>query len=364
MYIHEQKNWPDFTWDQSRLADDLAAARHLQGKLLGRMTTLGFPLQDEATLQTLSQDVIKTSEIEGQKLDLEQVRSSLARRLGLDTGGMVPAGRDVEGIVDMLFDATQHYERPLSEARLFDWHAALFPTGRSGMHRIAVGAWRHAASRPMQVVSGPAGREKVHFEAPGCERLPAEMARFIAWFNQDEKMDLIMRAALAHFWFVTVHPFDDGNGRIARALADMMAARSEKSPKRFYSMSSQIQRERSAYYEILERTQKGGLDITLWFEWFLGCFKRAVASSETMLETVLMKAHFWSTHAGASLNERQRGIVCLLLDDFKGNLTSSKYAKISKCSQDTALRDIADLVALNILIKEEAGGRSTSYRLK
>lgn len=363
MYIHEQKGWPDLSWDQSSLAGVLAEVRHLQGKLLGRMEGLGFSLRNEATLQTLTNDVIKTSEIEGEKLDSEQVRSSIARRLGMDVGGMIPASRDVEGIVEVMLDATGRYDIPLTKERLFDWHAALFPTGRSGMQRIIVGSWRNAESGPMEVVSGPIGREKVHYAAPSHDRLEQEMAQFLNWFEAKDGMDQVMKSALAHFWFVSIHPFDDGNGRIARAIADMMLARSEKSAQRFYSMSSQILKERNAYYDVLESCQKGSLDITPWFEWFLACLKRAIEASSELLESILIKARFWETHAGASFNERQRMILNRLLDGFDGKLTSSKWAKIGKCSQDTALRDINDLVERNILMKDDAGGRSTSYFL-
>ena len=363
MYIHEKKGWPKLTWDHAALADILADVRHLQGKLLGRMEALGFSLRAEATLQTLTNDVIKTSEIEGEKLDSEQVRSSIARRLGMDVGGMIPASRDVEGIVEMMLDATGRYDAPLTKERLFDWHAALFPTGRSGMQRIIVGNWRNEQSGPMEVVSGPYGLEKVHYEAPGYERLEREMAQFLDWFEAEDSMDPVMKSALAHFWFVTIHPFDDGNGRIARAIADMMLARSERSAQRFYSMSSQIQKERSAYYHVLESCQKGDLDITPWFRWFLECLKRAIDASAELLEAVLMKARFWEKHLGTAFNERQRQILNRLLDGFDGKLTTSKWAKITKCSQDTALRDISDLVERNILMKDDAGGRSTNYLL-
>ncbi|MGD1086225.1 MAG: Fic family protein [Verrucomicrobiota bacterium] len=363
MYIHKRKDWPEFQWDQANLAGPLAEARHLQGRLLGRMEALGFRLREEATLQTLTEDVLKTSEIEGEKLDAELVRSSLARRLGMDIGAAWQLDRHVEGIVEMMLDATRKYEAPLTEERLWGWHAALFPTGRSGMGRITVGAWRADASGPMQVVSGPIGREKVHYQAPASVRLAREMARFLAWFNSPLETDPVIQSAVAHFWFVTLHPFDDGNGRIARAIADMMLARSEKSAQRFYSMSAQIQRERKAYYNVLERGQKATLDITSWIEWFLNCWKRAMAASEKMLEAVLIKARFWKARAGESLNDRQRSVLNRLLDGFEGKLTSTKWAKLTKCSQDTALRDISDLLIRRILVKEEAGGRSTSYEL-
>ena len=363
MYIHERKAWPEFHWNHSALTDRLAEVRHAQGRLLGRMEALGFPLREEATLQTLTQDVLKTSEIEGEKLDAGQVRSSLAQRMGLDNGALPLIDRNVEGIVEVMLDATRQYEVPLTEARLFDWHAALFPTGRSGLRRITVGSWRTEKSGPMQVVSGPIGREQVHYEAPAAARLKKEMSRFLKWCNTTPTVDPVIQSALAHFWFVTIHPFEDGNGRIARAIADLMLARSEKTPQRFYSMSAQIQRERNAYYNVLERCQKGTLDITEWIGWFLNCLQHAIAAAELTLEAVLVKAGFWQAHADKTLNERQRKVINRLLDGFAGKLTSSKWAKLAKCSQDTALRDINELVNRNILVKEAAGGRSTGYTL-
>lgn len=362
MYIHERDEWPEFRWDRAKLGSLLAETRHLQGRLLGRMEALGFQLREEATLQTLTQDVVKTSEIEGEKLDAAQVRSSLARRMGIDTGTL-PIDRNVDGIVDVMVDATRAHDAPLTQERLFGWHAALFPTGRSGMRPITVGAWRTHASGAMQVVSGPIGKERVHYEAPGHDRLKKETARFLKWCNSGTEGDPVIKSALAHFWFVTIHPFEDGNGRIARAIADMMLARSENTSQRFYSMSSQIQRERNAYYNILERCQKGTLDITNWIEWFLNCLKRAMAASEQTLEAVLVKARFWKAHAGESFNERQRKVINRLLDGFEGKLTTSKWAKLAKCSQDTALRDVSDLVNRQILTKDQAGGRSTNYSL-
>jgi len=341
----------------------LAAVRHRQGRLLGRMEALGFELRAEAVLRTLIEDVLKSSEIEGEILDREQVRSSIARRLGMDIGALAPVDRDVEGVVEMMLDATQDYQAPLTDERLFAWHAALFPTGRSGMTKIIVGAWRNEASGPMRVVSGPVGRDRVHYEAPAAARLAAEMAAFIDWFNGDARLDPVLKAAVAHLWFVTIHPFDDGNGRIARAIADMMLARSEESPRRFYSMSAQIRLERNDYYAILEGTQRGGLDVTGWLLWFLACLDRAFNRAESTLASVLRKARFWEAMAGQSLNERQRKVVNRLLDGFEGKLTSSKWATLTKTSPDTALRDINDLVARGILTRNEAGGRSTSYSL-
>jgi Fic family protein len=361
-YIHELRNWPRFEWNQHGLARQLAAVRHRQGRLIGRMQALGFPLREEAVLETLTEDVLKSSEIEGEILDKDQVRSSVAHRLGMEAAALPSADRHVEGVVEMMLDATQKYRETLSEDRLFGWQASLFPTGRSGMRKIIVGAWREQSSEPMQVVSGPYGREDVHYEAPVAIRLAAEMQAFLDWFNGADDIDPVLKAAVAHLWFVTIHPFEDGNGRIARAIADMSLARSEQSPQRFYSMSAQIRLERNAYYDVLEATQKGDLDITPWIEWFLGCFDRAFDGAERTLGSVFAKEDFWKKHSAAPLNERQRDIVNRLLDGFEGKLTSSKWAVIEKCSPDTALRDIADLVERGILTKT-GGGRSTFYSL-
>jgi Fic family protein len=363
-YIHQLPDWPGFHWDQEALQAPLAAARHKQGRLLGRMETLGFSLRREAELETLTLDVVKTSEIEGENLSAQQVRSSIARRLGMDIAGAVPADRNVEGVVEMMLDATQKFEKALTAERLFGWQAALFPTGHSGVHKITVGAWRDDAKGPMQVVSGPMGRESVHFEAPSAGVLDAEMTKFIDWVNQPNGIDPVLKSAIAHLWFVTIHPFDDGNGRIARAIADWILARSEKSSQRFYSMSAQIRLERNAYYDILERTQKETLDITAWLQWFIDCFDRALDATEKTLASVLRKARFWETHASAAINERQRLVLNKLLNGFDGKLTSSKWAKLTRCSQDTAYRDIQDLIEKGILVKDAAGGRSTSYSLR
>jgi Fic family protein len=362
-YIHELRGWPRFKWGQEQVSGKLAAVRHRQGRLLGRMERLGLALRSEATLQTLTEDVLKSSEIEGEILDKDQVRSSIARRLGIDIGALTPAERRVEGVVEMILDATGKYDAPLNDKRMFGWHAALFPAGRSGMRRIAVAAWRDDKSGPMQVVSGPPHRERVHFQAPAAKRLKREMHDFLQWFNAKPDIDPVLKAAIAHLWFVTIHPFDDGNGRIARAISDMALARSEKTAQRFYSMSSQIRKERTAYYGILESTQKGDLDISEWLEWFLDCLDRAFDGAETLLAGVLAKARFWETYAGVDLNGRQRMVVSRLLDGLEGKLTSSKWAKLAKCSQDTAGRDIDDLMKRGILIKNAAGGRSTSYSL-
>jgi Fic family protein len=362
-YIHERQDWPKFTWDHAQLAQKLAAVRNRQGRLTGRMEELGFKLKTEANLEALTEEVLKSSEIEGEVLSREQVRSSLARRLGIDIGALTPAERNVEGIVEMMLDATGKYSTPLTSDRLFGWHAALFPTGRSGMNKITVGAWRTEESGPMQVVSGPIGREKVHYEAPKAKSLSNEMQAFIDWFNGTQDIDPVLKAAIAHLWFVTIHPFEDGNGRIARAIADMALARSENSPQRFYSMSAQIRQEREAYYDILETTQKGDLDITEWLEWFLDCLDRAFDRADTILASVLRKARFWKKHANKSFNDRQRKMIERLFEGFEGKLNTSKWAKITKSSQDTALRDIDDLVEKGVLAKDAAGGRSTSYSL-
>ena len=362
-YIHELDGWPTLTWDAKRLQEQLAAVRLRQGKLLGRMEALGFQHRAEAVLETLTEDVLKSSEIEGELLDKEQVRSSIARRLGMDIGALARADRNVEGVVEMMLDATQRYRIPLTQERLFAWHAALFPTGRSGMSKIIVAGWRDASSGPMQVVSGPIGRERVHYEAPAADRLAQDMQAFLDWFGGDAPIDPILKAAVAHLWFVTIHPFDDGNGRIARAIADLALARSENSPQRFYSMSGQIRIERSAYYDILEDAQKGGLDITAWLQWFLACLDRAFDGTEAILANVLRKRRFWETLAGQPLNERQTAVINRLLEGFEGKMTTSKWAKITKTSTDTALRDIGDLVRRRILVKDNAGGRSTNYLL-
>jgi Fic family protein len=363
IYIHERPEWPGFYWNFERISQRLVEVRHRQGRLIGRMEGLGFQLQTEAVLHTLTEDVLKSSEIEGEKLDRDQVRPSIARRLGIDIGGLMPADRNVDGVVEMMLDATQHYDQPLTTQRLFDWQAALFPTGRSGMSRINVGAWRDDKKGPMQVVSGPIGKERVHYEAPIAVRLRGEMKKFLDWFEKESSTDLVLKAGVAHLWFVTIHPLEDGNGRIARAIADMVLARSESSPQRFYSMSAQIRQERREYYEILEATQKGDLDITGWLEWFLACLDRAFDRAETILAAVLSKARFWDCFTGTDFNERQRSMINWLLNGFEGKLTSSKWAKLKKCSQDTALRDIEDLINKTILTKDSAGGRSTSYSL-
>ena len=364
IYIHERPSWPRFQLDREQLAEPLAAARLQQGRLIGHMEALGFTLRTEAVLQTLTTDVIKSSEIEGERLDTDQVRSSIARRLGVDIGALKPADRNMEGVVEMMLNATGQYDKPLTAIRLFAWQAALFPTGRSGMRKIKTGRWRDDSTGPMQVVSGPPHREKVHFEAPAAGRLPAEMKAFLNWFNGRPDGDAVLKAALAHLWFVTIHPFDDGNGRIARALTDLALARSEGSSQRFYSMSAQIRLERNAYYDILERTQNGTLNITPWMEWFLACLGRAIDGAQMTLKAVLAKARFRETFATTPLNDRQREVVNRLLDGFEGKLTTSKYSKLTGCSQDTALRDILTLVDRGILVRGDEGGRSTAYALR
>lgn len=362
-YIHELPEWPQFRWREDDISTPLAAVRHRQGRLIGRLEALGFELRSEAMLATLTNDVLKSSEIEGEDLNRDQVRSSIARRLGMDIAGLVHSDRNVEGMVEMMLDATQNFAQPLTEERLFGWHAALFPTGRSGMTKITVGAWRLDEDGPMQVVSGPFGREKVHYQAPVAGLLDQEMARFLEWFERPHEHDPVIKAAIAHLWYVTIHPFDDGNGRIARAIADMALARSEGSSQRFYSMSAEIRQRRKGYYDILEKTQKGNLDITAWLAWFLDCLDGAINRSEDELQNVMFKARFWETLRAAPLNERQRMMLNRLLAGFEGKLTSSKWAQIAKCSQDTALRDIEALIALGVLERESGGGRSTSYAL-
>jgi Fic family protein len=353
MYIHELKDWPGFHWSADKLAELLASVRHRQGRLIGHMEALGFDLRQEAVLQTLTADVLKSSEIEGEKLDAGQVRSSIARRLGMDIGALKPADRHVEGVVEMMLDATRHYDKPLTAERL----------GRSSMTNIKTGDWRDDSTGPMQVVSGAVGKERVHFEAPKADRVDADMRAFLERFEVGSKIDAVLKAAEAHLWFVTIHPFDDGNGRIARAIADMALARSEHSPQRFYSMSAQIRQERNDYYDILERTQKGTMDITPWMEWFLGCLGRAIDGAQETLSAVLNKAKFWERLKDVQINDRQRLVINRLLSGFEGKLTTSKYATLAKCSQDTAHRDILALVEHGVLRQNPEGGRSTSYSL-
>ena len=362
-YIHERADWPRFTWDSEALLADLAQLRSKQGRHLGRMEELGFELRSEAKLSMLTVEVVKTSAIEGERLIADEVRSSIARKLGLDVAGLPEPGRQIEGVVEMMVDATRNFSAPLTEDRLFAWHAALFPTGRSGMHPINVGAWRKDESGPMQVVSGPVGKEKVHFQAPAADRLEDEMRTFLSWFESGPSIDPVLMAGVAHFWFVTIHPFDDGNGRLARAIAEMALSRADGTGDRFYSMSSGIESERRDYYRELASAQRSSLDITTWLLWFLGCLDRTLDAAEAALGEVLRKARLWQRINLQPVNERQRLVINRLLDDFEGKLTTSKYAKLTKCSSDTALRDIKELIERGILATNPGGGRSTSYRL-
>lgn len=364
MYIYQQKNWPNFNWDNEKLLPLLGKVRNLQGKLVGKMESLGFELRNEAVLETLTLDVIKTTEIEGELLNAEQVRSSIARKLGMTISGLIASDRNVDGIVDMMLNATQEYNTPLTQERLFDWHFSLFPTGRSGMYKIKVGNWRDDSTGPMQVVSGALGKEKIHYQAPKSVDLINEMNVFLNWFNKEEShQDLVIKSGIAHFWFVTLHPFEDGNGRISRAIADMLLARSDGISQRFYSMSAQIRKERTEYYNILEKTQKGNLDLTEWLDWFLNCLLNALQASNLILAKIVYKHTFWMRNASTIQNERQKVVLNKLLDDFDGKLTTTKWAKITKCSADTALRDIQDLINKEILQKAADGGRSTNYEL-
>jgi Fic family protein len=361
--ISQQPDWPAWRFDLAALTDALVRVSHAQGLLLGRLADVGLALRDQASLAALTDDVVKTSEIEGERLDVASVRSSIARRMGVDIGALAPVDRHAEGVVEMVLDATTRCTAPVTQERLFGWHAALFPTGWSGMSRITIAAWRDDANGPMQVVSGPHGRQRVHFEAPPAAHLADKTARFLAWIESDGGEPPLIKAGLGHLWFVTLHPFDDGNGRIARAIGDLLLARADGSPQRFYSLSAQIQRRRKEYYDVLERTQKGTLDATAWLAWFLATLQQAVEEAQHTLDAVLAKARFWQRLAGRPLNERQIKLLNRLLDGFEGKLTSSKWAAIAKCSADTALRDIRDLVALGVLRKSAAGGRSTAYEL-
>ncbi len=363
MYIHQNKDWPDFFWDNGTLVPYVSKARDLQGRLIGRMEGLGFELREEAVLETLTENVVKSSAIEGEFLNPEEVRSSVARRLGLDISGLPDASRDVEGVVEMMLDATQNYNAPLTKDRICGWHAALFPTGRSGMHKITVGEWRNDESGPMRVVSGPMGREKVHYTAPEAKRLEVEMNRFIQWFNTDNSMEPVIKSAIAHLWFVSIHPFDDGNGRIARAIADSQLARADRTNQRFYSMSAQIMESRKGYYAVLESAQKGSLDVSQWLVWYFERLTDAIEATDETLSKVLVKAKFWEIHKTAQLNERQVKMINILLGDFIGKLHSSKWAKMTNVHRDTARRDIQDLIEKGILSDSGEGGRSTNYIL-
>lgn len=364
IYIHEKDNWPNFTWNEKLVSKKLAETRNLQGRLLGKMESLGFDLQDEAVLNTITLEIVKSSEIEGEILDLEQVRSSVARRLGIALAGAIESERHIDGIVEMMLDATQHYDLPITKDRLFGWHSSLFPTGWSNMHKITVADWRKDTTEPMQVISGAMGKEKIHFEAPNSDIINSEIETLINWIELQNDIDPVLKSAIVHLWFITIHPFEDGNGRITRAITELLLARSDNSVKRFYSMSSQIRIERKQYYEILEKTQKGNSEITEWILWFLECLKNAFESTSELLSKILLKAEFWKVNTKTILNERQQKMLHKLLDGFDGKLTTSKWGKICKCSQDTALRDIQNLMKKGIIQKEKSGGRSTNYELK
>ncbi|MBL4706609.1 MAG: Fic family protein [Flavobacteriales bacterium] len=364
MYLHQKNNWTDFIWDTEEVTPLLADVRHLQGKLLGKMEALGFDLGEESSFESLVMDVVGSSKIEGEDLNMAEVRSSVARRLGMQIPDAGPVGQRVELVVEMMLDATQNFQQPLDDERIFGWHNCLFPTGKSGMYTIQVGQYRDDTAGPMAVVSGPMGKERVHYVAPAGERLQEEMAAFLKWFNTDQGLDPVLKSAVAHFWFVTIHPMDDGNGRISRAIGDMQLARSENSTKRFYSMSQQIERDKKAYYTILEQVQKEVKDFTAWVVWYLNCFKTALAATDQNLAKVLKKAEYWQVHRNKQLNDRQLKMVNNLHDDFFGKLTSQKWAKICECHQNTAIRDIDDLITKGMLMKEEAGGRSTNYALR
>ena len=361
-WIHHSPEWPEFTWDDATLGPPLAAVRHKQGRHLGKMEALGFDLRTEAQVLVLTDEVVRSSAIEGERLDPAQVRSSIARQLGLDAAGLPAPGRDVEGVVAMLLDATRNFDRPLTAERLFGWHAALFPTGYSGLNRTTVGAWRTDENGPMQVVSGPPGRERVHFQAPAATRIELEMKRFLEWFP-GPAIDPVLKAGAAHFWFVTIHPFADGNGRIGRAIAELALAQADGTQERYYSMSSAIAAQRDQYYRRLEAAQRGNLDISTWLAWFLACLDRSIQEADRQLDSVLFKAKLWQRINQRPVNDRQRAIINLLLGDFQGHLTTSKYARLAKCSNDTALRDISDLLARGIVVRNPGRGRSTSYRL-
>lgn len=359
-YIYEYDNWPEFTWDDKKIGGILGKVRYLQGKIFGQMGALGFSIKEETLLSTLTLDVLKSSEIEGEFLNYEQVRSSIARRLGIENAGIGHVDRNVEGVVEMMLDATQNYDKVLIQNRIFGWHAALFPSGWSGIHRIETGCYRHGE---MQVVSGSMGKEKIHFQAPSPNKVKKEMNVFLDWLNNETELDEVLKAAIAHFWFIIIHPFDDGNGRIARAISDMLLARSEKSTHRFYSLSNQILVEKKIYYDVLQKVQHSSGDITDWLDWFLSCLFRALENTDETLKRVYKKADFWDKNKETVLNNRQRIILNKMFDGFEGKLKSSKWAKINKCSADTALRDIKDLIDKGILRQEDSGGRSTNYEL-
>jgi Fic family protein len=363
MYIYEHKDWPNFIWDAKKLLPLISEVRNKQGRLLGKMASLGFELSNEANLEMLSLEIVKSTEIEGEFLEMDQVRSSIARNLGLQISNLVSSERHVDGIVDLMIDATKNYSKKLSASRLFSWHNSLFPNSKSGLYTISAGKWRNDAKGPMRVVSGAIGKENIHYQAPSHQVINKEIKLFLDWFNTNDSTETLVKAAIAHLWFITIHPFEDGNGRISRAITEMLLARSDDQANRYYSMSSQIRKERQSYYDVLERTQQGKLDISKWIEWFLNCLLNAITNSEKILEKVIHKHSFWQNSSSLNLNDRQRKILNMLLDNFEGALNTSKWAKITKCSQDTALRDIQELIEQNILIKSLEGGRSTNYEL-
>jgi Fic family protein len=363
MYIHELEAWPNFTWDDKTLSEKLGRVRHNMGLILGQMNAAGFKQREETLLKTLTLDVTKSSAIEGEILNTAQVRSSIARRLGIEVAGMIISDRRVDGVVEMMLDATQKFNLPLTADRLYGWHSSLFPSGKSSLNKITVGNWRSDETGPMQVVSGPLGKELVHYQAPDAKQVPAEMDLFLNWFNDEQHLDPVIKAGIAHLWFVTIHPFDDGNGRITRAITDMQLAKADRSTQRFYSMSAQIEKERNAYYDILEDTQKGNLDITGWLAWFFDCLDRSMDNTVDVLEKISIRTRFWDKHQDKALNARQKKVADMLLDDFFGSLNVSKWAKITKSSTDTALRDIRDLMSKGILAQNEGGGRNTSYSI-
>ena len=362
-FIYQKQEWPKFRWDNEYLLPKIGKVRNEQGKILGFMGSIGFELRKEASFEALTIDILNTNEIEGEILNRAEVRSSLARRLGMDLVGLIPSARNVDGVVDMMVDAIENNEQEISEERLYGWHSSLFPSGRSGMYKILTGQYRQDTTGPMQVVSGALGKEKIHFQAPSSEMVKMEMNKFIKWFNNEEHYDPVIKAGIAHLWFLTIHPFEDGNGRIARALTDLLLARADGVIQRYYSMSAQILQERKSYYEMLEKTQKGTLDITMWLDWFIDCLMKSLNASSDILSKVIAKAKFWNKYAMESFNDRQKIMLNKLMDDFFGKLTSKKWAKITKCSADTALRDIQDLISKGIIRKESAGGRSTNYEM-
>ncbi len=363
MYIHQRKDWPIFNWDNKTMLPYVSKVRDLQGRLIGRMEGMGFELREEAVLATLTEDIVKSSEIEGEFLNPDEVRSSLARRLGMDISGLPDVSRDVDGLVEMMLDATQKFQDPLTKDRIYGWHAALFPSGRSGMYKITVGDWRGDEKGPMQIISGPMGREKIHYTAPEASRVEDEMNRFMEWFNTDESTEPVVKSAISHLWFVSIHPFDDGNGRIARAIADMQLARADRTRQRFYSMSAQIMKSKKGYYNVLEATQKGNMDIGPWLVWYFERLTEALNATDEILLLILVKAKFWELHKTTQFNKRQVKMINILLGDFIGKLHSSKWAKMTKVHRDTARRDIQDLIEKGILLGSGEGGRSTNYVL-